>query len=148
MDEAHRCVTYHSPNILSEDDRATRGNCCFWSSSSSIRRFEALSLQRISRRISTIRMRPGASGKLLGRRGLVTRRRSENGLLAYHPKSLPVRLIAAAMPSASSSRTGRAAPMTIRLTHQRGTLLLISALEQNRLISLAHFDLPLVEAAS
>src|SRR6185436_6196855 len=23
---SHRCVTYHSPNILSEDDRATRKN--------------------------------------------------------------------------------------------------------------------------
>ena len=56
--------------------------------SSSTQHFEALSLQRISRRISTSEVRPWASGKPLGRPGRVTKRRNANRLLA-DPKSGP-----------------------------------------------------------
>ena len=61
-------------------------NRYFWRGSSSIRRFEVLALQRISRGTSTLGMRPWASEKLLGRPGLVTKPRNVNRLLA---NSLP-----------------------------------------------------------
>ena len=63
-----------------------RSHRYFWRGSSSIRRFEVLALQRISRGTSTLGMRPWASEKLLGRPGLVTKPRNVNRLLA---NSLP-----------------------------------------------------------
>jgi len=153
-----------SQTISNKGDQPTHksGNSC--RNSSSTQHFEALSLQRISRRISTSEVRPWAFGKPLGRPGRVTKRRNANRLLA-DPKS-GAALLATSADATSSSQTkkkprrepgqrvhrrdfsaaqavGQAAP-TMRVTHART----FSTWSKNRPISLAHFDSPLVELIS